>query len=98
MLVWSPGKGSPVHDHASAHCVMKVSVHSTPHPPAPALTSHHQQVLKGSLAETQYAWPRPGDDKQMQVIKKTVLGTDQVTYMSDDVSPSSIYRRPSHRS
>jgi len=24
VLVWSPGKGSPVHDHADAHCVMKV--------------------------------------------------------------------------
>ncbi|KAN0103271.1 cysteine dioxygenase type I [Hyaloscypha variabilis] len=24
VLVWSPGKGSPVHDHADAHCLMKV--------------------------------------------------------------------------
>ena len=24
MLVWTPGKGSPVHDHADAHCLMKV--------------------------------------------------------------------------
>lgn len=24
MLVWSPGKGSPIHDHADAHCLMKV--------------------------------------------------------------------------
>ena len=24
ILVWSPGKGSLVHDHAGAHCVMKV--------------------------------------------------------------------------
>ncbi|KAF2680347.1 cysteine dioxygenase type I [Lentithecium fluviatile CBS 122367] len=24
ILVWSPGKGSPVHDHANAHCIMKV--------------------------------------------------------------------------
>lgn len=24
MLVWTPGKGSPVHDHADAHCVMKI--------------------------------------------------------------------------
>jgi cysteine dioxygenase len=22
--VWTPGKGSPVHDHADAHCLMKV--------------------------------------------------------------------------
>ncbi|TVY17981.1 Cysteine dioxygenase [Lachnellula arida] len=24
ILVWSPGKGSPIHDHANAHCLMKV--------------------------------------------------------------------------
>ncbi|KAF2021235.1 cysteine dioxygenase [Aaosphaeria arxii CBS 175.79] len=24
LLVWKPGKGSPIHDHANAHCVMKV--------------------------------------------------------------------------
>ncbi|EKD17895.1 uncharacterized protein L3040_004437 [Drepanopeziza brunnea f. sp. 'multigermtubi'] len=24
ILVWTPGKGSPIHDHADAHCVMKV--------------------------------------------------------------------------
>lgn len=24
ILVWSPGKESPIHDHADAHCVMKV--------------------------------------------------------------------------
>ena len=24
MLVWTPGKGSPIHDHGNAHCLMKV--------------------------------------------------------------------------
>lgn len=24
MLVWSPGKGSPIHDHGNAHCLMKI--------------------------------------------------------------------------
>ncbi|KAJ9668204.1 Cysteine dioxygenase [Coniosporium apollinis] len=24
ILVWTPGKGSPIHDHANAHCVMKI--------------------------------------------------------------------------
>jgi hypothetical protein len=24
ILVWSPGKSSAIHDHANAHCVMKV--------------------------------------------------------------------------
>jgi hypothetical protein len=26
LLVWTPGKASPVHDHADAHCLMKVHV------------------------------------------------------------------------
>lgn len=24
ILVWSPGKGSPIHDHANAHCLMRI--------------------------------------------------------------------------
>lgn len=24
ILVWTPGKGSPIHDHSNAHCIMKV--------------------------------------------------------------------------
>lgn len=24
VLVWSPGKGSPIHDHGKAHCLMKI--------------------------------------------------------------------------
>ncbi|GAB7351203.1 hypothetical protein MBLNU459_g1643t1 [Dothideomycetes sp. NU459] len=24
LIVWNPGKGSPIHDHANAHCVMKI--------------------------------------------------------------------------
>jgi cysteine dioxygenase len=24
LLVWNPGKGSPIHDHSQAHCVMKL--------------------------------------------------------------------------
>ncbi|GAB1732273.1 hypothetical protein NU195Hw_g93t1 [Hortaea werneckii] len=24
ILVWTPGKGSPIHDHANAHCVMRI--------------------------------------------------------------------------
>ncbi|PGH08365.1 cysteine dioxygenase [Blastomyces parvus] len=68
ILVWSPGKGSAIHDHANAHCVMK--------------------VLKGSLRETQYAWPekdkvQKGEPSPLTVTKDTVYKENQVTYMSD---------------
>lgn len=26
LLVWTPGKKSPIHDHADAHCLMKVTI------------------------------------------------------------------------
>ncbi|EAW13282.1 putative cysteine dioxygenase [Aspergillus clavatus NRRL 1] len=39
LLVWNPEKGSPIHDHANAHCIMKIldgelneSVYHTPSP------------------------------------------------------------------
>ncbi len=37
LLVWTPGKASPIHDHADAHCLMKVCL---PFPPFP-IPSHH---------------------------------------------------------
>ncbi|RPB15427.1 cysteine dioxygenase [Morchella conica CCBAS932] len=66
ILVWTPGKGSPVHDHADAHCIMK--------------------ILKGKLQETLYEIPSEvAVDQPLKVEKVTVYGTDEVTYISDDI-------------
>jgi len=42
ILVWSPGRGSPIHDHANAHCVMKIlkgslteTIYEAPNPDKP---------------------------------------------------------------
>jgi cysteine dioxygenase len=59
-----PGKGSPVHDHADAHCLMK--------------------VLKGSLKETRFDFPKNAVTAP-RVIKETIFGENEVTYMSDDL-------------
>jgi len=64
ILVWSPGKGSPVHDHADAHCLMK--------------------VLKGSLKETRFDFPR-NNATPPDVIKETFYQEGQVTYMADEL-------------
>jgi len=64
VLVWTPGKGSPIHDHAHAHCIMK--------------------VLQGSLKETRFQTPE-AEDTVPKVVKQTVYGRDQVTYMSDEL-------------
>ncbi|KAE8451863.1 Cysteine dioxygenase [Mollisiaceae sp. DMI_Dod_QoI] len=64
VLVWSPGKGSPIHDHADAHCLMK--------------------VLKGSLKETRFNFPR-NNATPLEVIKETLYHSNQVTYMADEL-------------
>ncbi|KZF22204.1 cysteine dioxygenase [Xylona heveae TC161] len=70
ILVWTPGKSSPIHDHADAHCVMKVLRGS----------------LKESLYswpdrnKTNEGIPSP-----LEIKKETVFGENQVTYMSDNL-------------
>ncbi|MCJ1237103.1 Cysteine dioxygenase [Varicellaria rhodocarpa] len=85
ILVWTPGKGSPIHDHANAHCVMKV-IHSLATFLAKADTM--SQILKGSLKETLYSWPSEESASNetsapLQVKRETVYTENQVTYMSD---------------
>ncbi|KAK6826597.1 hypothetical protein RU639_005730 [Aspergillus parasiticus] len=68
ILVWSPGKGSAIHDHANAHCVMKV------------LKGSLQETLyswpdKSKLEHGQISPP--------QIRRETTYGENQVTYMSD---------------
>lgn len=61
ILCWSPGKGSAIHDHAKAHCIMK--------------------VLKGNLQESLYNFK---DDK-ISLMKESVLNSNDVGYISDDI-------------
>ncbi|MCJ1372585.1 Cysteine dioxygenase [Loxospora ochrophaea] len=71
ILVWTPGKGSPVHDHANAHCVMKVL--------QGCLQETQYDWPKGEIRETQKETP-------LNVKKETIFKENQVTYMSDNVS------------
>lgn len=67
ILVWSPKKASPIHDHANAHCIMKVlkgSLVETRYSwPTTALNQEEQRPLQ-SISEKKYE-------------------ENQVTYMSD---------------
>lgn len=68
VLVWSPGKSSPIHDHADAHCVMKV-LYGT---------------LKETLYAWPDALDRSGRTSSPPEVKRvTVLKDNNVTYMSD---------------
>lgn len=49
VLVWTPGKGSAVHDHANAHCIVKVlqgSLRETLYHPPTGETSAEDDALK----------------------------------------------------
>lgn len=70
ILVWSPGKGSVIHDHANAHCVMKIlkgslkeTLYSWP---------DQEKVEHGQVSPPQET-------------KQTIYSENQVTYMSDEL-------------
>ncbi|CAG8291306.1 unnamed protein product [Penicillium salamii] len=68
ILVWSPGKGSTIHDHANAHCLMKI------------LKGRLQEDLYSWPNQKQID---NGEKCPPQLTKQTTYGENQVTYMSD---------------
>ena len=71
ILVWTPGKESPVHDHAGSHCVMKVLQGS--------LKETRYKWPERKVTEECQRSP-------LQVQGSTILSRDDVTYISDHVS------------
>ena len=91
LLVWTPGKGSPIHDHANAHCVMKIlkgrlreTIYGWPcqraeNPtPCRSNTSSLYPSTEHSCSGDKELGPT-----SLQVIRSTVYQPEQVTYMSD---------------
>lgn len=70
ILVWTPGKGSPIHDHANAHCIMKILKGSLKET---LFSWPNQSVLNN------------GEPSPPNVKKETVYQENQVTYMSDQL-------------
>lgn len=67
ILVWSPGKSSPIHDHANAHCIMKVLKGSLVETRYAWPTVHLNEK----------------EDHPLQTIGQKMYGENDVTYMSD---------------
>ncbi|PVH96251.1 cysteine dioxygenase type I [Periconia macrospinosa] len=67
ILVWSPGKGSPVHDHANAHCIMKILKGS--------LTETRFEWPTVALNQN--------ETRPLKVISEKSYAQNEVTYMSD---------------
>jgi cysteine dioxygenase len=80
ILVWTPGKGSPIHDHADAHCLMKVLRGS--------LIETRYATPTGQVGDEKSSQP-------LDVIKESMYTRDQVAYMSDDLGLHRI-SNPSH--
>lgn len=76
LLVWSPGKGSLVHDHAGAHCLMKVL--------KGRLRETLYEMPEGPLQEGRKGEGNAG--QPLKITRETEYGRDGVTYISDDVS------------
>ncbi|KAI9824154.1 MAG: Cysteine dioxygenase [Sarea resinae] len=70
VLVWTPGKSSPIHDHADAHCVMKVLKGSL----RETLYSWPDRNLVND-----------GQASPLCVKRDTLFTDNQVTYMSDNL-------------
>lgn len=92
ILVWTPGKSSPIHDHANAHCVMKILKGSLTETlygwpcqrgdnPADCATS--ASSLYPSTEHTCSGRKENLEPHALSVRRSTTYEQGQVTYMSD---------------
>ncbi|CAL5871445.1 uncharacterized protein PFLUO_LOCUS5696 [Penicillium psychrofluorescens] len=72
LLVWNPRKGSPIHDHANAHCIMKILAGELEE------TVYHMpdQDMPDQGAETK---------SPLEIKSQKVYRSNEVTYISDDI-------------
>ncbi|KAL1995608.1 hypothetical protein VTN49DRAFT_1795 [Thermomyces lanuginosus] len=68
ILVWTPGKGSAIHDHANSHCVMKV------------LKGSLKETLFAWPEQEKVA---KGEECPLQTTRERIYNENEVTYMSD---------------
>ncbi|EXJ95912.1 cysteine dioxygenase [Capronia coronata CBS 617.96] len=74
VVVWNPGRSSPIHDHANAHCVMKIlkgSLKETLYSMPPG-SADSQIKSSGTLTPP-------------QIVKETTYAENEVTYISDQI-------------
>ena len=92
VLVWNPRKASPAHCHSNAHCLMKVlageleeTLYAWPQGAHPMQIDDHKGGVQPIVdEETGLAVPQtPTISAEMVVKRRTRLGRDQVTYISD---------------
>ncbi|CAA9958984.1 hypothetical protein PTNB73_01110 [Pyrenophora teres f. teres] len=89
ILVWGPGKKSPIHDllHDEATMFADLLIVASMQETMRHAKAHCiMKVLKGSLTETRFATPKIEDvlsHRPMTKIRETTYTENQVTYMAD---------------
>lgn len=88
LLVWTPGKGSPIHDHANAHCVMKIlkgSLKETIYGWPCQDLNNPSQCATASTSSTEHTCSlnKAHTSAELQINKETIYPQEGVTYMSD---------------
>ncbi|KAK5046926.1 Cysteine dioxygenase [Exophiala bonariae] len=73
IVVWNPGRCSPIHDHADAHCVMKL------------LKGSLKEVLYDTPQSTPDSTDSGDSTTPPRIIKETVYSENEVTYISDNI-------------
>ena len=76
IVVWNPGKGSPIHDHANAHCVMKILKGSL---------KETQYLMTDAVGRSPENLQAP-----LMVTNETIYTENQVTYISDQIGSHKI--------
>jgi len=92
ILVWTPGKASPIHDHANAHCVMKIlkgrlteTIYGWPcqHANNPTECATAASSLYPSTEHTCSARSKDVEPHALSIRRSTTYEEGGVTYMSD---------------
>ncbi|KAL1902246.1 hypothetical protein Sste5346_001222 [Sporothrix stenoceras] len=80
VLVWSPGKGSPIHDHGNAHCLMKILKGD--------LTETRYAFPEASASDS--TEPQP-----MIITSEKTYHENAVAYMADELGVHKIWNKGS---
>ncbi|KAK3487621.1 cysteine dioxygenase [Neurospora hispaniola] len=83
VLVWSPGKGSPIHDHGNAHCLMKILQGNL---------TETRYAFPDSTSSSSSSSPS-SEPERMQVIAEKVYRENEVAYMADELGVHRVWNQ-----
>lgn len=91
VLCWGEGHGSAIHDHANAHCVMKIlqgelcEVNEIFY--FFSYIDSKYIFKKFMVLQTRYAWPKKHDDEtkepeELQELERNTIGLNEICYIN----------------